>query len=255
MPEPSRASFFLSYMPHPASAPVPTLLVSALHPSVVRARRSMTEMSRRAFGVTGQEVKARLEVIDSSLPWAGIVEDEGRKRSSMFLTRGLVEKLTHEELVAVMGHEWGHVVRKQFWAMWALRGAALVGSLGLHLSLATVLIGPSVVAGLACLGLTVLFMACCLVWEGKASRAQELACDRFAALLVGSRGMVGALRRVDGIMRRYHGLPPRPVPFRFSWRRQWHRVRMWNTQSHPSVETRVMHIVRQRHALKRTKAC
>lgn len=242
-------------MPHPVTSPVPTLLVSALHPSVVRARRSMTEMSRRALEVTGQEVQARLEVIDSALPWAGIVEGEGRKRSSVFLTRGLVEKLTHEELVAVMGHEWGHVARKQFWAVWALRGAALVGSLGLHLSMATVLMGTSLAAGVTCLGLTVLFMACCLVWEGKATRAQELACDRFAALLVGSRGMVGTLRRVDGIMRRYHGLPAKSVPFKFSWRRQWRRVRMWNTQSHPSVETRVMHIVRQRHTLKPKKAC
>lgn len=242
-------------MPSHLAKPVPTLLITPTHPSLMRARRSLEDMKRRTIELTGEPVKAGLEVIDSDIPWAGMVEDDQRKRSSMFLTRGLIDKLTHEEIVAVMGHEWGHVVKKQSWAEWALRGVALIGSLGLHLSIGSMVVNPSdagLLLGTVCLGLTVLFMAACLTWEGRAARAQELACDRFAARLVGARTMVATLRRVDGVMKRYHGIPLVAVPFAFSWRRQWRRFRMWNTRSHPSVEDRVSHIVRHRHRLGRS---
>lgn len=239
-------------MPRLSSKSVPTLLIAASHPSLVRARRSLEEMKHRALGLTGEPVKAGLEIIDSDIPWAGIVEDDQRKRSNMFLTRGLVEKLTHEQIIAVMGHEWGHVVKKQAWAEWAMRGAALVGSLGLHVSIVSMLVKSSaagIAFGMVCLALTVVFMAACLSWEGRAARAQELACDRFAASLVGARTMVMTLRHVDRVMKRYHGSPPAAVPFSFSLRRQWRRLRMWSTRSHPAVQERVLHIVRHRHRL------
>jgi len=192
-----------------------------------------------------------LEIIDSEIPWAGIVEDDHRNRSSMFITRGLIDKLTQEEIIAVMGHEWGHVIEKQGWGEWALRGAAMVGSVGFHLTAGSVVLNSSWAGlGLALVFLvsTLVFMALCLILEGRAAQSQELACDRFAARLVGPRTMVSTLRRVDGLMRRYYGMGlARPVAF--SLKSRWKRLRMWSTRSHPPVEQRVLHISRHRHRL------
>ncbi len=240
-------------MRHPS--PVPALLTDPTHPSLARALRSLAEMKRRALLVTGDPVRAGLEVIESEIPWAGIVEHEDRNRSNMFLSTGLVDKLTQEELIAVMGHEWAHVAEKLGWGEWALKGAALIGSVGFHLTVVSLLMNTSA-AGLAlgvlCLLMTLGFMALCLGLEGHASRAQELTCDRFAARLVGARSMVSTLRRVDGVMRRHHGLPAvKPPAMPLSLRSGWRRLRMWHARSHPAVEDRVMHISRYRHRLLR----
>lgn len=215
------------------------------HPAVVKANRCLGEMSRRSFLADGSPVRLSVNVLDTDYPWAGVIEEPShRAKSSMFVTRGLVVRLTHEELIAVMGHEWGHIADKRMAAEWAIRCAALCATIGLHVFTLNVALGGLMAIGTGWASALIVFltlglMGACLTWERRARHWQELACDRFAARLVGPRTMVSTLRRVDGIMRRTHGYP---TPRRSIW--------AMVGSSHPSVGERVRNIVRHRHHLR-----
>lgn len=214
-------------------------------PAVVKARQCLREMGRRYSQAEGQPLRLTVEVLETDYPWAGVIdEDASRPRSSMFVTRGLVNRLATEELIAVMGHEWGHIADKRAAAEWALRGAGVSATLGLHGLGLSILLGDPGLAGtwwvsLLILTLTVVLMGACLTWERKAKHWQELACDRFAAQLVGARTMVSTLRRVDALMKRH---TPCSMPRR--------SLMAMMGSTHPSVEERVWNIVRHRHQLK-----
>lgn len=234
----------------PSMAPAPRKWLRAISspsdPAVAKARRCLVELEQRSFQMNGLPVRACVEVLDSDFPWAGVIgEPPHRARSSMFVTKGLVNRLSHEELIAVMGHEWGHVADKRQAAEWALRGAALSATLGLHALTLSVALGAPGMSGtgwasLLIVAITLGLMGACLTWERKARHWQELACDRFAARLVGARTMVSTLRRVDALMKKTHAAPVR-------------RPRSLLTltgSSHPSVNERVLNIVRHRRRLR-----
>lgn len=238
-------------MPQPSSPlpPSPGRWIRAIanlqDPAVAKARHCLVEMGHRSFQVHGRPVRIAVEVLDTDFPWAGVIHDDvPRARGSMFVTRGLVNRLTQEQLIAVMGHEWGHVADRRRAAEWALRGTALSATLGLHaLALGVFLAVPETSWGgwavWATVALTLGAMGLCLSWERRAQHQQELACDRFAARLVGPRTMVTALRRVDALVAR--ALPPS--------KRRAQRLIDRVRSTHPSVGQRVLHIARHRRRL------
>ena len=116
---------------------------------------------------------------------------------------------------------------------------ALAATLGFHLLTFGLFFGEGgsgLLAWSASIALmTTLLIGGCLRWERRALRAQELACDRFAAQLVGPRTMVSTLRHVDGLMGGSGGQPG--------------LIRALMGSSHPSTRSRVMNIARHRRML------
>lgn len=227
----------------PRATPFPEVVYCKRDPSLIRASRCLDEMVHRSLRAHPLPARISLGIIESAAPWAGILTEAGpRSRFNMFLTRGLVEGLSNEEMIAVMGHEWAHVVDRRPLATWAFRGTAAMGSLGLHL-LTVVLclngVGMGWPLAAAVLVGTLAMMFLFLNLEARALRYQELVCDRFAARLVGPRMMVSTLRRVEAIMESHYG---KPRPTRKGWQGQ--------ADTHPKVGARVLHIARHRHWLR-----
>lgn len=232
-------------MPISSSKKFLEVIASDTDPSVLRARRSLEEMARRLERTDRPLGRVGLAVLDTSVVWAGIAEEGVHRphRATMFLTRGLVDRLSQEEILAVMAHEWGHVAEKSTLSDWALRLAGLTGSLTVHVLLVGLLVRddmtsvwPWVASVLAAGSLAVL----ALLWlERFGQHRQELICDRFAAQVVGPATMVATLRRVDALL----NPAPRPPSRRGLWQ--------WSTATHPSLSNRVWNIVRFRHRVPR----
>jgi Zn-dependent protease with chaperone function len=129
----------------------------------------------------------------------------------LIVSRRLVDRLTDQELDAVLAHEAGHVVRKDILraaGLWILLSYLLMVALVLTRVAPTLLREglPGLLAWLSIAGACALFLS---VVQAHASQRREAAADAFAASVVGVRPMASALVKLSSWVER--GWPEMPA--------------------------------------------
>ena len=165
-------------------------------------------------------------------------------RSVICLTAGLLAMLSPRELVAVLAHEMSHVRANHAWLM--VLSAQVVRVLLLVATAAQVVLWGVLPAMWARGQLHAWLVDCAIlllptvaaILQLALCRRCELAADRQAALLTGDPGgLMAALRRLDGHERFWFNEEQRAV-HSGAW--------LFWLRSHPSIRTRLEHLMRLR---------
>lgn len=186
-----------------------------------------------------------IDVIVEDRFWAGLTESYEGGKNRIYVTKGLVESLSKEELISVIAHEVAHVVRKSRKPNIFLKLAALSTSLAINIIILSIFLQSDFTSFVnigSISAVLIVLSASFLVGEHWSYQNQELICDRFAASLVGPKTMVETLRLFDKEFSK-----PGAVRVKKPW---YVRVWMWKASSHPGVDERVRNIWRNRHALR-----
>ena len=125
------------------------------------------------------------------------------RQACLLVTTGMrANILTSEELAAVIGHELGHIHRRD--TLCATLSATLVSAI-VSLALILAVLGSALRrdGGVFLILLAVVAPLCSVVIFMAASRSREYAADRFSAGLIGDpQPLIGALTKLDRLTRR-----------------------------------------------------
>lgn len=159
-----------------------------------------------------------------------VIEDEdinaivtGAKGKTIFVTRGALENLERDELLAIIAHELGHIRRKHLFKGHALTILPIIPTLIL------LKIGEKLPEDVLTLSIAVCFavlIAGVFYRFAKFNLTCELEADEFAGELVGADAMIRALKKISE-----HDEIPTRTP-------KWFDV----IYSHPSIEIRIKNL-------------
>lgn len=223
----------------------PVLLTSLSNPVVRRAQSCFNHVESKV-AKSYPEMAVSLSVIDSPSYWAGVVEAERKPViHRIYVTKGLVDALTTDQLVSVIAHEWGHLVKKIKGIQMIIPFAALIASAGINTGLCLLFWQPenifAMISILTAGCLVSVFALLCI--ERKLGKHQEHLCDHFSASISSSLSIIQTLRRMNHL-----------VGDDFKARKSGIKA-FWVSQSstHPSMMQRVQYIRRNRHVIKKEK--
>lgn len=224
-----------------SSSVIPELIKDHNHPSLLRASSCFNELKQRLSLVYKESLPLiSVDVINDKSHWAGVTEAYNGGFNRIYLTKRLVDELSKEELISVMAHELGHIIRKSILPSLFLKLAALFISLALNVIIFSVFFQSEVTTlfNVISISASLCFVASLfLFWEKWSIKNQELICDSFAATMVGPNIMVSTLRYFDS---KYPMSPPKvkkPLYVRL-WK--------WKASSHPSASERIYNIWKNR---------
>ena len=144
----------------------------------------------------------------------------GAKGKTVFVTRGALENLGRDELLAIIAHELGHVkgrhmLRGYTFAILPIVPMAIVAKIGDRL--------PEMVLTICVVLSFVILVAGVLYRLARFNLKHEFEADEFAAKLVGADAMIRALKKISE-----HGEIPEETP------------KLFNViNAHPSIRERV----------------